>query len=454
MPNPFYIEPVNPLAALMSGQQGYDQGQKRLASNAIEAAAPALAAGDYKAALAQIMSGGGGNLQAGLAVQGLANNERDYQLHKQTAESNIAHQRAQDKHLENPDLHFETVTPNPLDPSSTRIVGFSKKNGQMIGSYPITGGQAPPQAAPAAAAPAAPQAAFSPANPTPSSRVAQGFQDVGAQPATASQVSPYNDAVLANQPAGVQTLIRGLAGYDLDPNSLSTRPNKMGVSPRDEAIRLTKQYSPEYEQANFANRKRTEGSFNVGVEGRVTRAVGNLTEHLSTAEELAKALNNGDNQLYNSIKNKFGTLFGATAPTNAAIAAPIIGGEMTKVIAGASGGGVTERLENALNALGQAKTWPQLQEGLQTVRRLMVGQIHGLENQYIAGTYYGPEKGKERYRTRLTPGARKMLDAEEARVAAPPGSEGGAPKNEKPARVKQGAYIYELQPDGSYKPVQ
>lgn len=65
MANPFYIEPANPLQALMIGGQAYDQSLKRTQEqalrDAVTAAGPDIAAGNYQAAIAKL--GGAGGLQ-------------------------------------------------------------------------------------------------------------------------------------------------------------------------------------------------------------------------------------------------------------------------------------------------------------------------------------------------------------------------------------------------------
>jgi hypothetical protein len=63
MANPFYVEPANPLAALMLGMQGYDRGQKYVKDRQLEdarnlAAQSLLSGGDSKSALAQLIRGG------------------------------------------------------------------------------------------------------------------------------------------------------------------------------------------------------------------------------------------------------------------------------------------------------------------------------------------------------------------------------------------------------------
>ena len=63
MANNFYVEPANPLSALMLGIQGYDRGQKYVKDRQLEdarnlAAQSLLSGGDPKSALAQLIRGG------------------------------------------------------------------------------------------------------------------------------------------------------------------------------------------------------------------------------------------------------------------------------------------------------------------------------------------------------------------------------------------------------------
>lgn len=172
MANPFYVEPANPLSALMAGQQGYDQGQKRMASNAIEGAAPALAAGDYKNAIAQIMAGGGQNLQAVLGVAGLEHQKTaDERAAAQLTETTRHNKRIEgltESHQSDPVFHMNV---NPLtgekyagmfDPKARTFTAFPQQATQgLISAVPDTGPMAGQNIAPqinaAAPAPAPPR---------------------------------------------------------------------------------------------------------------------------------------------------------------------------------------------------------------------------------------------------------------------------------------------------------
>jgi len=68
MPNPFSVNPVNPLEALIAGQQGYDTSRKRYKENQLSSIGDQLAGGNVDYAKLAAAAARGGNLNAGLAL--------------------------------------------------------------------------------------------------------------------------------------------------------------------------------------------------------------------------------------------------------------------------------------------------------------------------------------------------------------------------------------------------
>lgn len=68
----------------MAGDAGYQSGRQFVQDQAMRAAGPDLASGNYQGALARLMAGG--NPQLALAVAGLANSNRDFQFRQQEAQ--------------------------------------------------------------------------------------------------------------------------------------------------------------------------------------------------------------------------------------------------------------------------------------------------------------------------------------------------------------------------------
>ena len=165
-----------------------------------------------------------------------------------------------------------------------------------------------------------------------------------------------------------------------------------------------KENYPNYTGTEYAASQRTEIGFAQGKQGDQVRAINVAIDHLATADQLVDALQNGETQRINQLGNRIAVEFGSAAPTNLQEAAHIIGQEMVKAVVSA-GGGVTERTA-AADAFSVARSPEQLHGAIQTVRRLMAGQLQGLERQYRAGTGGRRDFDEE---LRLSPQAREAL---------------------------------------------
>lgn len=86
MANPFEVRVPDVFQALMAYDTSYDRTKKNYREEADRAAvakaAPSIASGNYQNALAQLFSGGG-NVNAGLAVAGLGNDQRNFAYRQQ-----------------------------------------------------------------------------------------------------------------------------------------------------------------------------------------------------------------------------------------------------------------------------------------------------------------------------------------------------------------------------------
>jgi hypothetical protein len=223
-------------------------------------------------------------------------------------------------------------------------------------------------------------------------------------------LGPFNEEILANQPANVQGIVRGLVTGRVNPMSIPAKA-------RPVAEGLAHLYSNgNYDQTFYQRRVRTLNSFaGNGQDGKTLTAINNLTDHLDTARNLISALENGQVPAINAAVNKFREVTGykAELPGNLKAAAPIITGELLKVIAGVGGGGVGERAENELRLFG-VNASPKVAYGaIDTAQKLMGGQIRGLEQKYENNTL------NTDFRQKLSPTGREVMDKLDAAHAAP-----------------------------------
>lgn len=87
MASPFDVRVPSALEALMAGRAGYDTGRQFAQDQAMRAAGPSIASGDYKSAMAQLMAGG--NLQGAMQLASLANQDRSFGLQERQVNSQI-----------------------------------------------------------------------------------------------------------------------------------------------------------------------------------------------------------------------------------------------------------------------------------------------------------------------------------------------------------------------------
>lgn len=406
--NPYYISPANPLQALMSGVQGYDTAQKQTKQNQMEqgrknAMLALQNGGDLKNPLAELI--GIGDVDGAKAISTFAehqanrqfreteadraqsNADRSFGLQKQTLDEG----KVSVQHVEDPitgSSKLVRIRPN----APPEVIWDSMTAGRAQPAAPqATPPQAvqPPPMAPADARVGPPTIqnkdqsavpALPPGAPMGGAPVQAPQQD-SAIPSTARQTgsNPQNEEYLQqlqNQ-YGVDTanLVRKIANYEVSPLTLSTKGGH-----REQLLKMVSTFDPTYEQTTYPTIQNTRNEYAKGKGSATVRSLNVAIDHLNTYEELAGALKNGNVQVINSIKNKFQTQFGATAPANLEAAKQIIGAEIVKAIVGA-GGGVGER-QDAAKAIDAAKTPDQFQGVIATYKKLLAGQLEGHRRQY------------------------------------------------------------------------
>lgn len=119
----------------------------------------------------------------------------------------------------------------------------------------------------------------------------------------------------------------------------------------------------------------------MGQDGRAVGALGTAVDHLDTARETFKALNNNDIKLFNSLKNKFKEQFGYEAPTNVHALSQVVGTEVMKAVGAAGAGGEGERTLIAKVVGDLSKSPAQAEGGIDTLQKLIAGQLRTKQRQ-------------------------------------------------------------------------
>lgn len=138
--------------------------------------------------------------------------------------------------------------------------------------------------------------------------------------------------------ADMETTAQAIASGQLPPPAgmALTNPKNQRILARVMEI------NPQYDYTSVTAKKAAANQFAFGPLGNQMRSGATAIDHLSQMKTLVSALDNGDNNTYNQVKNAVGAWSGGTAPTNLDAAKQVIMDEVMKSIV-AGGGGETER---------------------------------------------------------------------------------------------------------------
>lgn len=213
-------------------------------------------------------------------------------------------------------------------------------------------------------------------------------------------------AETAEQDPAYALAIKKAADYELDPGKYAS----MLKGHREHFINDVLRYDPNYNPQNVGLTYKAQAAFLPGTKtGDTVRSFNTAVAHLDTLKEAYKAVNNGDWQTFNSLKNRFQAEFGYSPPNTLNAIAQIVGGEVVKATVGAQNAlGDREELRKALE--------PKLSQGqaldvIDHFQQLMGGQLHSLKFAYEQGT--GLHNFDDKY---LLPRSRqvlKQIDAEQ-----------------------------------------
>lgn len=196
---------------------------------------------------------------------------------------------------------------------------------------------------------------------------------------------------LAKMPPELASQVKGLADYEINPNTFSTRTAKGMTRSRKEIITgLAEQYAAlrgdTYDQTQFGGRNKTVQQFAGGPESRTVRSFNVLVSHLDVLKEAGAALQNGNVRALNALKNVFESEFGAPAPNTFDGVKAIVGDELVKAIVGSGGAGALGDREEIKKTISNASSPKQLIDLINNYQHLAAGQLAGLRKQYEAGT--------------------------------------------------------------------
>jgi hypothetical protein len=137
--------------------------------------------------------------------------------------------------------------------------------------------------------------------------------------------------------------------------------------------------------ATFGAQQKAVKDFATGPEGNIITRINTAVSHLDTLQKVGEAMDNGDVQAYNKLRNIWRTQFGSELPTNFNAAMPIVAGEVSKAVVGTQGGTREDRAELEAS-LQDAASRRQLAGATGTQKALLQGQLQSRRRQYEVST--------------------------------------------------------------------
>lgn len=180
----------------------------------------------------------------------------------------------------------------------------------------------------------------------------------------------------AVDPTDVETAAHGIAGYLEKPLTSRVRSTPFGIAVMNRVAEI----KPDWDEKEYGNMDKAVKSFGTGKEGGMVRSFNVAIDHISTAENLIDALNNGDTQAVNKLGNYLSKQTGGADVTNFDSVKQIVAAEIVKAVVGGTAA-KADREEIAHQILA-SNSPDQLHGALSQFKALMRGQLDGLRDQY------------------------------------------------------------------------
>lgn len=234
----------------------------------------------------------------------------------------------------------------------------------------------------------------------------------GAIPGPDVQPGEKNDAFLQTLAPPIAAQVKALAeGRQQFPSG-----NALRTPYWQNMIQAVAKYDPSFDIVNYNARAKTRADFTSGKSAQQVNAINTVIGHLANLSDAADALQNGDLQTWNSLKNRFKTLTGSQDVTNFNVVRKAVADELTRVWRQA--GGSEKDIQENLDNLGSANSPQQLHGAIATFGDLLESKLGSLNEQYRQGM--GTDKIDM-----VTPAARATLTKLEQRAGR--GAPGNAP---------------------------
>ncbi len=199
-------------------------------------------------------------------------------------------------------------------------------------------------------------------------------------------------AFLSGLPTDIQTLVKGLADYSLNPN-ISPQKQYKGAAGLNQAqmLALVKQYDPTYDEKQYATRQAVLTNFKSGKYSQNINSLNTGIGHLTDLTTNLGNLGNSGFTPYNASKNWLETQFGvgniSSATTNISAAT----NELASIFKGS--GATDQEIKDWKGSLSANMSPDQQKAFINTALQLLADRVNALDSTYQTGMGKAKEGG-------------------------------------------------------------
>lgn len=190
---------------------------------------------------------------------------------------------------------------------------------------------------------------------------------------------------LAQFPPDVASLIKGIAGYTINPTSLTTsKKQAMGGFTQAQILALASQYNPNFDEKSYQTRAAMQRNVASGQYSQAITAANTAMQHVQELVNNFSALGNGSvvPGFFNAGKNFVGSaIMGGSAPNNFNITADALATELSKFYKGVGAPSEAE-ITNWRSSLSPNMSPDQFNGAVTTLMNLLGGKMATLTDNY------------------------------------------------------------------------
>jgi hypothetical protein len=188
------------------------------------------------------------------------------------------------------------------------------------------------------------------------------------------------DDVLKGLTPQQQTLVKGVANYTVDPNSLVSQRGRG----KADLLGLVKQYDPSYDETQYGTKSALRKSFTSGPDSQNIKSLNTVAHHLDQLDQANDALNNGNTQLLNQIANAYNVkVAGKSAPVVFNAVKNAVSGELGSIFK--NSGATDPEIANIGSTISDSLSKGINKDVISTDVGLVQGRLKALQFKYENG---------------------------------------------------------------------